>query len=104
LVTSDEKTNFAKCFYIDDALIGCQRLTPSTGAAYRTDRGQNLNYVAIWVGNNGGDAGPDYESINPIDIYIKSMRVWECSSYATPNWPGSTWIDDGDGLTYWKTN
>jgi hypothetical protein len=100
LVTSDEKTNFAKCLFMDDVLAGCQRLIPSTAAAYRTDRTDNLNYVAIWVGNNGGDAGPDYESINPIDIYIKSMTIWECPSYDATTCPGTKYFNSG-GLTYW---
>jgi hypothetical protein len=102
LVTSDEKTNFAKCLFIDDALQGCQRLSPVDATAYRTDRSKFLNYDVVWVGNNGGNAGPNFEPINPVDVYIKSMAIWECPSYATTNCPASSYFDK-EGLTFWRT-
>jgi hypothetical protein len=101
LVTSDEKTNFAKCLFVDDVLQGCQTISPSNAVAYRTDRSKFLNYVVVWVGNNGGDAGPDFEPINPVDVYIKSMTIWECPSYATTNCPAASYFDK-EGLTFWR--
>jgi len=100
LVTSDEKTNFSKCLFIDDVLQGCQTVSPSNAIAYHADRSQSLHYVVVWAGNNGGNAGPDFESINPVDVYIKSMAIWECPSYATTNCPASSYFDSG-GLTFW---
>jgi hypothetical protein len=101
LVTSDEKTNFAKCLFMDDVLQGCQTISPSIAIAYRTDRSKFLNYDVVWVGNNGGDAGPDFEPIIPVDVYIKSLTIWECPSYATTNCPASSYFDK-EGLTFWR--
>jgi hypothetical protein len=95
LVTSDQNSNFAKCLFVDDVLQGCQTITPMDVRAYRTDRSQFLNYNVLWVGNNG------LQTNNPVDVYIKSMTIWECPSYATTNCPGNNWFDDGNGLTYW---
>jgi len=100
LVTSDEKTNFAKCLFTDDVLQGCQTISAGTAIAYRTDRSKFPNYVVVWVGNNGGNAGPDFEPINPVDVYIKSMTIWECPSYHTTTCPGTKYFNSG-GLTYW---
>ena len=80
LVKSDEQTFFFKCFYIDDALQGCQILSPVDPAAFKT-RDNSFNYLVVWAGNNG------LESNNPTDIYIKSARVWECPSYQTTTCP-----------------
>jgi hypothetical protein len=58
-----------------------------------------LNYDVLWVGNNGGNNGS--ETSNAVDVYIKSMTIWECPSYATTNCGGTEWFDDGKGLTFW---
>jgi len=94
LVTSDEHTNFAKCLFMDDVLQGCQTISPHTAIAYHTDRSKFLNYVVVWAGNNGPEVN------NPVDIYIKSISVWECNSYLTTTCPGSTYYSSA-GLTYW---
>jgi hypothetical protein len=99
LVTSDQRTNFAKCLFVDAVLEGCQTITPMDVTAYRKDRSKFLNYDVLWVGNNGGNNGP--ETANPVDVYIKSMVIWECPSYATTNCDGTKWFDDAKGLTYW---
>jgi len=104
LVTSDlgatAASNFAKCLFTDGVLNGCQTISPADATGYRTDRSKFFNYDVVWVGNNGGSQGPNYESINPIDVYIKSMTIWECSTYATTNCPGTQLVNQGS-LTYW---
>lgn len=100
LVTSDLKTNFAKCLFTDGMLNGCQTISPADATGYRTDRTKFFNYAAVWVGNNGGSGGPDYESVNPVDVYIKSMTIWDCPTYSTTNCPGTQLFDNGS-LTYW---
>jgi hypothetical protein len=106
LVTSDEATNFAKCLFVDDVLQGCQHITPKDATSFHTNRALDPYYLAVWIGNNGGDNDPNlYESINPVDVYIKSERIWECGAYTsstTATCAGSTWVDNGHGLTYWK--
>jgi hypothetical protein len=101
LVTSDLKTNFAKCLFTDGVLNGCQTISPADATGYRTDRSKFFNYVAVWVGNNGGSAGPDYEPVNPVDVFIKSMTIWECPSYATTNCPAPSYFDKEE-LTFWR--
>ena len=104
LVTSDlgatAASNFAKCLFTDGVLNGCQTISPADATGYRTDRSKFFNYDVVWVGNNGGSQGPNYESINPIDVYLKSMTIWECSTYATTNCPGTQLVNQGS-LTYW---
>jgi hypothetical protein len=101
LVTSDLKTNIAKCLFMDDVLQGCQHVTPNDPAAYRTDRSKFLNFVVLWLGNNGGTNGA--EAVNPVDVYVKNITIWECPTYLTTNCTGSKWLDNGSRLTYWST-
>jgi hypothetical protein len=105
LVTSDlgtsAESNFAKCLFTDGVLNGCQTISPADATGYRTDRSKFFNYAAVWVGNNGGSQGPNYESINPVDVYIQSMTIWECPDYATMNCPGTKFFNSG-GLVYWQ--
>ena len=97
LVTSDEKTNFAKCLFIDDALQGCQRLSPSDVTAYHKDRSKFLNYDVVWVGNSENNG---VEPNNQVNVYIKSMMIWECPNYRSATCAGTNYFSSG-GLTYW---
>jgi hypothetical protein len=101
LVTSNEITNFTKCLFINDLLQGCQQLTPADAAAYLTDRSKSPNYDVLWLGYNSGNKGP--EPNNPVDIYLKSMTIWECPSYHATTCPGTKYYNSG-GLTYWYVN
>jgi hypothetical protein len=99
LVTSDLKTNMAKCLFMDDLLQGCQHITPSDPIAYRTDRPIFLNFVVLWLGTFGRHI---IETVNPVDVYVKNITIWDCPTYLTTNCTGSKWLDNRSGLTYWS--
>lgn len=80
--------------FMDDVSQGCQTISPHTAIGYHTDRGKFLNYVVVWAGNNGPEVN------NPVDVYIKSILVWECNSYLATTCPGSTYYNSAE-LTYW---
>jgi len=101
LVTSDLKTNFTKCLFTDGVLDGCQYISPADATGYRTDRTKFFNYAVVWAGNNGGTGGPNYESINPVDAYIESMKIWDCPTYLTTACAGTQSVTSG-ALTYWR--
>lgn len=96
LVTSDEKTNMAKCLFMDNVLQGCQHLDPVNDIAFHKNRASNPVAEVVWVGNRV------VEPRNTVDVYIKSATIWECPTYLSTTCTGSKWIDNGAGLTYWS--
>jgi hypothetical protein len=79
LVTSDEKSAISMCLYIDDVLQRCGR--GYAGTRPSTQYHQMHNDFVIWLGSWTMPPG------NQLDLYIKSMRVFECDAYSSTTCP-----------------
>lgn len=81
LLTSDESTVFSKCTWIDGVATetGCVQISPQNnpncnGCAPAIYQLHTLE-PNVWVGSGGVSIA------NNIDMYIQSIRIWECAGY-----------------------
>jgi hypothetical protein len=79
LVTSDESSNIYKCTFMDGSFIGCINQAQGEPRNYV----QHNNAVTVWL----GWPGTNYTS--PVQVYIKSIKIWECANYQTTGCPGT---------------
>jgi hypothetical protein len=83
LITGDEHSILSKCVFVDGVLAGhCDQLS---GAGWATPEPalftQHNNTLTFWAGGSA--------KTNRVDLYIKSIKLWECSGYQTQGCPGT---------------
>jgi hypothetical protein len=89
LVTSDESTALAMCLYVDDQLRRCQKGSAGSNPALQYK--QMHNFITIWLGPQVGSIASGVE----LDMYLQSIRVFECNDYASSTCPTPVYCPTG---------
>ncbi len=83
LTTSDESTNYWKCTWMDDVFIQCINQLQAAAISYL----QHDNSMVIDLGTGGPTLNGTGNTIS--DLYIKSIKIWECPNWQTATCPGT---------------
>ena len=78
-VTTDGNNNWAGCSYLDNTVLGCNK--SGFSGDQQTQRNIISANIGAWTSSNNVTAQQD--------MYIKSIRMWSCSSWLTSQCNGT---------------